>query len=270
MDPNQESNMQTNNMNQTYSNVGSTNIDTTGQNSMNNGRPSNDVVFQDASDKKNNKIGIILGFVLLVLIAAGGVGFGVWAMMDGDAQIKKLNEQIDDLRQQNSELQEMIDKADSGSNSEKENNSSNVSTDGYININEWGLKIRIPDGLNNVDYKYKIYNGNRESVSFVGVANSEQLYDFANFNKNEYGLGSVTKQPKDLFSGSEYDGVTDDVRACGFDSMLVFTEGDYNYCCSGPQTLYTADSTSSEAGIENASIELIREMLNNPDNYSKI
>ena len=66
-----------------------------------------DVVFQD-KPKKNN--GMILGMVVLAILAVGGIGFGVWAMMDGNTQKEQLNSQISTLKSQNSELQERIDK----------------------------------------------------------------------------------------------------------------------------------------------------------------
>ena len=62
-----------------------------------------DIVFRDKP--KINK-GVIVGMVCLVLLAVGGIGFGVWAMMDGNAQKEQLNSQIDTLKQQNSELQD--------------------------------------------------------------------------------------------------------------------------------------------------------------------
>lgn len=58
--------------------------------------------------KGGKKTGWILAIVLLLLIAAGGVGFGVWAWMDGNTQKDQLNSQINSLQQQNGELQEKL------------------------------------------------------------------------------------------------------------------------------------------------------------------
>ena len=52
---------------------------------------------------KKNK-GMILGMVLLGFLAVGGIGFGVWAMMDGNAQKEQLNSQISVLKEQNDKL----------------------------------------------------------------------------------------------------------------------------------------------------------------------
>ena len=64
-----------------------------------------DVVFTDKPKKSN---GMILGMILLALIAAGGIGFGVWAMMDGNSQKETLNSQISTLQEENNELQEKV------------------------------------------------------------------------------------------------------------------------------------------------------------------
>ena len=61
---------------------------------MKSSKTSSDVVFQD-KPKKN--MGVILTIVLLALLTAGGIGFGVWAMMDGNSQVAKKDEQIADL-----------------------------------------------------------------------------------------------------------------------------------------------------------------------------
>ena len=59
--------------------------------------------------KGNKKTGWILAVVLLLIVAIGGVGFGVWTMMDGNAQKDALNSQISALKQQNNDLQEQIE-----------------------------------------------------------------------------------------------------------------------------------------------------------------
>lgn len=58
--------------------------------------------------KGGKKTGWILTVVLLLIVAIGGVGFGVWAMMDGNAQKDALNSQISTLKKQNGELSEQI------------------------------------------------------------------------------------------------------------------------------------------------------------------
>ena len=75
--------------------------------------PAENTAVQDEPKKKSSKTGIILGFVLLFLLAAGGIGFGVWAMMDGNTQKEQLNAQINTLKKQNEQLLDQIEKSDS-------------------------------------------------------------------------------------------------------------------------------------------------------------
>ena len=44
-------------------------------------------VFHD-DGKKSSPTGLIIGLVLLALVAVGGVGFGVWQMMQGSSKDK--------------------------------------------------------------------------------------------------------------------------------------------------------------------------------------
>ena len=67
--------------------------------------PKEDIVF---SNKPKKKTGMILGMILFAILAIGGVGFGVWAMMDGNTQKEALNKQIDNLIAQNGELQSKL------------------------------------------------------------------------------------------------------------------------------------------------------------------
>lgn len=68
-------------------------------------RPESDVVF---NDKPKKNMAMIFGMVLLGILAVGGIAFGVWAMMDGNAQKAELNAQIDSLKQKNDALDEQV------------------------------------------------------------------------------------------------------------------------------------------------------------------
>ena len=63
----------------------------------------------EATGVKKSSKGVLFGMVLLGILAVGGIAFGVWEMMDGNARADSLNEQISTLKSQNSELMDKIE-----------------------------------------------------------------------------------------------------------------------------------------------------------------
>ncbi len=102
-----------------------------------------------AEPKKNGK-GMLIGMILFALLAAGGIGFGVWAMMDGNSQTKTLNDQIGDLKKTNSELMEKLSRQEEKPVVDNEviidaDTSTKVNSEDYIYVGEWGIKIKKPE-----------------------------------------------------------------------------------------------------------------------------
>lgn len=115
--------------------------------------------------KGGRKTGWILTIILLLLIAAGGVGFGVWAWMDGNTQKDQLNSQISTLQQQNNELQDELTNGNNGTiNISTEGQS--VDTADYIYVGEWGIKIKIPENIKVTSYEIR----DLESENSAGTA----------------------------------------------------------------------------------------------------
>ena len=71
--------------------------------------PKSDMVFN--GPKKNT--GMVLGMVIFAILAIGGIGFGVWEMMDANTRVESLNKQIDSLKAQNSSLSGRIEELES-------------------------------------------------------------------------------------------------------------------------------------------------------------
>ena len=108
-------------------------------------RPGDDIVFRD-KPKKN--MAIILGMVFLTILAAGGIGFGVWAMVDGNQQKETFDRQIEVLKKQNNELQEQL-----SSVIPEEDDSSDVSTKTCEGVYYGEASGTSSNGLS-YDYKY--------------------------------------------------------------------------------------------------------------------
>lgn len=208
----------------------------------------------EAPKKKSN--GMLIGLILCIVLAIGGIGFGVWMMMDGNTQKDSLNKQISDLRKQNNDLLKQIE---NGGTIDVDIVDSDVDTADYIYVGEWGVKIKIPDALSTVSYRFS-YESGYTSVAVWGVDCSDgcQYFpDFANVNKNTSGMGSIARYPK----GQEFSG--------GSAPTLVFSDEAYDYYVYHIQAAYTVDNPSDEANWEMDSVNIIDEMLSDSDSYSK-
>lgn len=71
-------------------------------------------VEQKVEGAKKKNQGIMLAVVLCLILAVGGVGFGIWAMLDGNERAKSQEAQIASLKSQNEELEEQITKLNAG------------------------------------------------------------------------------------------------------------------------------------------------------------
>ena len=202
--------------------------------------PATSVTPSFAPKKKSN--GMLFGLIFAIILALGGIGFGVWMMMNPKCDTP-------------------------------ENNTSDVDTAKYIYVGEWGLKIGIPEGLKFVSYLYRQsgWTGAMEktTVAVYGTV-ADYMLDFANPYNNEFtNPGTVIRLHKDTFIGPEYEGYEENEILCGSaDAELVFESGDYNYCYERSETLYSITEETQE--IETQSINLIKQMLTNPENYSEI
>ena len=128
---------------------------------------------------------------------------------------------------------------------------------GYIYIPEWGIKIKIPDNLHQVSYivdqKYRpqiCFNGLESSVTNVFPA-------FADVDRNPGGMGCLTRV--DINEGRS----TSDGYSFG---ELVFTDNGYNYFYDDPDHLYSSDA--AEQGLEQNAIQIIKNMLTQPQSVS--
>ena len=76
----------------------------------------NNAMAGGVSEKIESGKGMLYGMILCAILAIGGIGFGVWAMVDGNSrknsceeQISTLKSRISELIQQNTDLQVQID-----------------------------------------------------------------------------------------------------------------------------------------------------------------
>lgn len=139
--------------------------------------PGSMVAESEAPKKKGH--GMVIGLVLCLLLAAGGIGFGVWAWMDGNTQKDTLNSQIADLKKQNNELR---DKLSSKPEVEEDvtvdvETDSDVSTADYIYVGEWGIKIKKPENWRSLVREYKYDNEYPQGVDTFEIRESSNPGD---------------------------------------------------------------------------------------------
>ena len=133
-------------------------------------RPGGDMVFRNES--KNSK-GMILGMIVLALLAAGGVGFGVWAYLSGNHDKEVLDQQVADLKQQNNELSETILNNESNSN-----NGGNTDLNKYCEGTYYGeASGTSANGISyDLKYKYVLNNDGTFTADFGGTSGTEGVY----------------------------------------------------------------------------------------------
>lgn len=215
-------------------------------------------VGKNAGEKKSK--GMVLGMIILVILAVGGIGFGVWAMMDGNSQKEQLNSQISTLKQQNSELMDQMS-ATTGSTEENTviniNTDANVDASSYIYISEWGKKIKISDSLEVVTYSYDYGDGDTVLKVSGATKDGQSIPDFARVSK--CALGAVERYSKTNVEA----GVVPDWYGEPF-----MTDDSYNYYYNSPQALCT--NVQGNAQWETSTVDAIKSMLSTPTNYSAI
>lgn len=139
-----------------------------------------DIVFRNA-EKKNT--GMVVGMVILALLAAGGIGFGVWAYLSGNQKEAKLNEQIAGLQSQVAEQQvEIADEEDD----EEVVDGEDVNTADYIYVGEWNLKIKVPEDWRNLISNYAYYNDYPQAVDTLAIK-EKSASELANALLSYYG-----------------------------------------------------------------------------------
>lgn len=175
---------------------------------------------------------MMIGFAVLVILAVTGVCFGVIATM-----------------KQGQAVDEMVAQIASVSNNDDE------MVDGeYINLKDWGIKIKIIAGLDNVSFntitndyaEIQIWGSKRD-------AGANYVPSFAKQIKNTTPLGTMVRVPR-------YE------RAAA--GRLIWYDDYYNYYYQGPSGVPNVSEDEMSWWVE--SYLLVKEMLTNADNYASL
>ncbi|MBQ3473986.1 hypothetical protein IJH24_00950 [Candidatus Saccharibacteria bacterium] len=215
----------------------------------NTGEPMTPVV----DNKQKNGNGLKIATAIACVVAVCGIGFGAYGMIQStqkDSQISDLKVQIKDSEEATTTIK-IPDEAETTI----ENEATLAVTD-YIFIEDWGLKIKMPEELKMISYMFQHYKyegqEDRTSVVITGTEeNVEELPDYANLNKC-HGLGSISRRAK----GSQIVGNT----------APVFSDANWDYHYGSPQV--NCSENASELEQEQNIVKILQDILTNPDNYS--
>ena len=178
---------------------------------------------------------MMIGFAVLTIVAVMGICFGVIATV-------KQSQATEEFVNQLAEASANANSDDTGVDDE------------YINLKDWGVKIKIVAGLANVSYntlmddyaEVQIWGSKRDlSANYVP--------DFAKQSKNSTPLGTMVRVPR-------YE------RAAA--GRLIWYDDYYNYYYQGPSGVPSVSEDEMSWWVE--SYLLIKEMLTNADNYTTL
>ncbi len=214
-------------------------------------KPNNDVVFKD-KPKKN--IAVILGMVLLGILAVGGIAFGVWAMMDGNSQVAKKDEQIAALKAQIDSLEEQIEVSSEKSNTDNSSNDDigTAGQDRFIDVDEWGYKISLPEDLVILSQKYEENDNGSSSLCVWGYSMREGK-GTPSFAEKEDPFVCVSRYPENT----------------NFYGHLVFTEDGYDYLFNSAQTYLSDEGDIEGMKWEDETRILMSQFLGQKESYLK-
>lgn len=190
--------------------------------------------------KANNNTLIII--IALALLAIGGIIVSTAVFISKTQEISALSEKL-------SAQQTIIDKNVSIGITEGQ-----IATEDYLYIGEWGIKIKLPEGLTHVNYYYNGNSTNRTTVSINGIkGNPDQLPEFANTPSNNQWLGYIVR----VSSGYG-----------DLDGSYVASFGGYDFYYEIRQQ--TISKSEADIILEKESESLLKQNFLDPNNYSAI
>ena len=232
---------------------------------------------QSNSEKTKMSKKQIIGLAVLSLIAVGGVLFGIYGMNSQSEHIAELTTKMERAEKKVKELNEfdssnydveMVEDEiveDEESITNDNNNSNNYDMGDfelgrhldYIYVPEWGLKIRVPDNLIILDYKYSIGGTYGDYIYVTGVKGQTGVMvprvPFQSEGSSNGGLLRATTEDGTYLYGP-----------------LVYTDGNgNNYYWSGPNA-YPARTDGDALELWLESKDMVRDMFSAPENYSAI
>ncbi|MBQ2695477.1 hypothetical protein IJG04_02455 [Candidatus Saccharibacteria bacterium] len=210
------------------------------------------------SPAKPKSYAMLLGMILLAVVAVGGIVFGAVTMAQKGSEAEQYQKQIAMLREtinEQAEDTESITVATPEGEEVEVGGGSIQNASDYVYASGWDLKVAIPEEMEAVSYAFDWKMGYTVLKVAGTTKDGQSLPDFASIDNCV--LGAVDRYSKT------------NVEAGLVPSWYpepFMSDGEYNYYYNGPQAV----CTEGDAQLEVKTVEVIKNMLSNPDNYSTI
>ena len=188
------------------------------------------------NNKQNSGNGLKIATAIACIVAVCGIGFGVYGVMQSsqkDNQISALNTEITGLKQSVEELENTITDMST-------NNTTPETNESDIVINDWKLRIKIPESISIVSYK--LDNDTWLSITATPINNEQKTAT----------VGLVKVEKAAVESGNTQQTSLDEA---------VFLDDDFAY-----YLMYTNTTPERDLTID----KLIIDALSDSTLYSKI
>lgn len=213
-----------------------------------------------------------------LLFAIFGISFAAYTLSENakaEDKIAQLEKELDEKNQllvkYGAQLGQIVGDSSRPGYQEPEKDDDNnenpatIASSDYIYIGEWGIKLRIPEGLKNVSYRFSNFvhqDGNSEIYPYdktktvcVSAILDEMDYTPESFSilNNSFGcLTQLKESDADQFTPEEIVKIDDEVFR-------------YKY----PEDIRSISTNEQEQNWGTKIIPLVQQMLTNPDNISK-
>lgn len=217
--------------------------------------------FSSQSSTSSKKYKIALA--VLAVLAVGGIGFGVFGMVQANGK----SSEIASLKEDNAKKTEAINKIEENLGTEvikveEENGAEKVeiveiattSSDQYVYVGQWGIKLKIPDEIGSVQYTFNGYATNQAFCVSGQKKGAQSVSRFADL------LGMLHESPGPMGCLTR----TTDKTGPTPSATRVYEDDNYSYVYAGPQALM-GDSWTKDEEVE--TVGLIKKMLT--ENISK-
>ncbi len=228
---------------------------------------------QRSKSKNSSKIAMII----LAVLATAGLGFGVYEYLqngDKSAKIAELTAKLDLIKTETgTELVEKVEDGVERTYVEPTTTTETVATKDYIYIGEWGIKIKIPETLKNINYTYNRHINDTDNYGGSFYVSARLKDDPVDVTDGSADFGDMY-----FNSGLAAIGIYPDPNQCSnaweapdtkCEITVVSSEGNtLGIRVSGSQTAYSADESQRE--WESKARTAIIQFLSDPSNYSAI